>query len=68
MNARNVIISSSLVLAALPMWAAPALPGFHRLTQPDGTVVEAQMRISIIMKQKQENGLWLIPKARCGRW
>lgn len=43
MNARNVIISSSLVLASLPMWAAPALPGFHRLTQPDGTVVEAQI-------------------------
>ena len=41
MSFRNIFTAIALAAFSLGAWAVPAMPGLHRLTQPDGTVVEA---------------------------
>lgn len=41
MNLRQISVISAFVLGSLSLSAVPAKPGIHKLSQPDGTVVEA---------------------------
>lgn len=38
---RKIFTAIALAAVSLGAWAVPAMPGLHRLTQPDGSVVEA---------------------------